>query len=147
MKPQSLKRQSEHHCYLWQTAWQGEALVTGTADGISLLPLANNMVDMKDSEENARRHKKMGFDRAKIHLRKTEWFGHVNVVTSRNGETKDSQAQEKTHADIFRSHRSRSVHLLRMPATRVAVIEEGVLGQEAMGGFRGSYLVVLILFF
>lgn len=50
------------------------------------------MVSMKDSGENFRRHKKMGFDRAKISLRKTEWFEYVNVVTSRNGETKDTQA-------------------------------------------------------
>lgn len=47
---------------------------------------------MKGSGENSRRHKKMGFDGAKIPLKKTEWFEHVNVVTSRNGETKDNQA-------------------------------------------------------
>lgn len=46
---------------------------------------------MKDSEENSRRQKKMGFNRAKIPLRKTK-FEHVNMVTSRNGEAKDTQA-------------------------------------------------------
>ena len=50
------------------------------------------MVSMKDSGENSRRHKKVGFHRAKIPLRKTEWSEHVNVVTSRNGEAKDTQA-------------------------------------------------------